>query len=105
MCASTSWRYCTRASAIRNIVPVPCCGKWSMPDILEGSLGRDSISTESGSRIGPVLTVEVGSYRYDSLSELYDTKFFGPRFLLEVRIEAACSIGHRSARIGNSVHG
>src|SRR5438128_12545177 len=54
---------------------------------------------------GPVLSVKVGSYRYDPLSELYDAKFSGPRILLEMRHEATCDFGRCSDGFSNSLHG
>ena len=63
---------------------------------------RDSINIKE---FGPALSVKVGSYRYDSLSELHDTKFSEPGLLLEVRLQAAGAFRRGCVGFGDSVHG
>ena len=47
---------------------------------------------QSEIEFGPVLSVEVGSYRYDPLSELHHSKPVESGILLEVWLQAACGL-------------
>src|ERR1051326_5906454 len=104
MSASISWRFFIPASAIRSIVPVRCCARWLMPGIWEESQDAGFINTD-GVRSGPVLAVEVGSYRYDPLSELHHPKPVEPGILLEMRLQAARGFGPDLLRLADGIHG